>query len=485
MRSDTKNRTSRKNGETVRLRSRQAWGTLLVLALMLVFCSSAASAEQQPVPVSYDLRVTIEPKQGAIQVQGHIGLPVEAGNTMQFGLHETFSITKLLVNGRKASFSFQPGEPSPLNPATRKVVVNLPAPLSAGTIQLDVEYRGRLKQIPEFGTFPDQKEALDDQINARMVELANYSSWYPQSFVYGHPINTALEVSLPKGWTAICSGKKLDEKEKNGRAVTNWSSAQDTDILITAAPNYKRKVIPVPDGQIEIYYTQLPEAFIDREGGEIAAVMTLFTEGLGSTTIPSGTVKHVFSPKRKGQGRAGIARPGMIVTSEGRMMEELAKDPKFSLLQDVAHEIAHFWWNFGAGQGDWINEAFAEYSSAVAVERIVSEEQFKNVLDGYRSEVRALPPDAPSLAKVPFDGSGFVVRYYKGSLMLDSIRQAMGSDQFYAAARDFFQTYKGRSISTVEFRSFWKERLGDKKDALDTWLDSTGGLPELGTAARN
>jgi aminopeptidase N len=185
------------------------------------------------------------------------------------------------------------------------------------------------------------------------------------------------------------------------------------------------------------------------------------------------------SPKRKGQGRAGIARTGMVVTSEGRVLEELAKDPKFSLLQDVAHEIAHFWWNFAAGQGDWINEAFAEYYSAVAVQRIVSEDRFQKVLDGYRDEVRALPSDAPPLSKVPFDVSGFVVRYYKGSLMLDAIRQAMGSDQFYAGARDFFQTYNGRSIGTAEFRSFWKEKLGDKKDALDFWLDSTGGLPEV------
>jgi len=87
---------------------------------------------------------------------------------------------------------------------------------------------------------------------------------------------------------------------------------------------------------------------------------------------------------------------------------------------------------------------------------------------------------APSLAKVPFDGSGFVVRYYKGSLMLDWIRNTVGSDQFYSAARDFFQTYKGKSIGTQEFRSFWKQELGEKKDLLDVWLDSTGGLPQVG-----
>jgi hypothetical protein len=258
----------------------------------------------------------------------------------------------------------------------------------------------------------------------------------------------------------------------------------DTDILITAAPDYKGAVIPTTDGQIDIYYTQLPEEFIDRDGREIEAVLNLFTRGLGKTIIPSGAVKHVFSPKRKGQGRAGIARPGMIVTSEGRMLEALGKDAKFSLLQDLAHEVAHFWWNFGSGQGDWINEAFAEYSSAIAVEQIVAEEQFQKVLERYRGEVRELPGDAPSLAKVPFDGSGFVVRYYKGSLMLDSIRQTMGNDAFAAGAREFFQTYTGKSVGTEAFRSFWKEKLGDKGGMLDTWLDSTGGFPQIEKSER-
>ncbi len=466
---------------------REKWSAFQPLFLIMILLSGIAlGAEEKRVPVSYDLKVTLEPAQGTVAVRGQIGVPVEANaKTLQFALHETFAITKLLVNNRAVKFSIHPGDPSPIYPATRKILVKLPKNVSAGNVQLDIEYSGKLKQIPEFGTFPDQKRAMDDQINSRLVELACYSSWYPQFFVFGHPIETALDVSLPTRWIAVCSGKKLDEREQNGRTITRWSSAPDTDILITAGLNYKGKVIPLSEAQIDIYYTQLPEEFIDREGREITAVMTVFTQALGTTTIPSGAIKLVFSPKRKGQGRAGIARPGMIVTSEGLMLEALANDPKFSLLQDLAHEIAHFWWNFGAAQGDWINEAFAEYSSAVAVEQIVSEEQFRNVLDGYRSAVRALPADSPSLARVPFGGSGFVVRYYKGSLMLDSIRQKMGNDAFAAAMRAFFQTYTGKSIGTAEFRSFWKEKLGEKRDLIDVWLDAGGGLPEVPTLSQS
>lgn len=431
-------------------------------------------------PVSYDLKVTIEPAAGTIAVRGKIEVPLSNpdSRTTRFALHETFAIKQLSVDGRVASFSFHPAEFTPINPATRNVLVVLPSD-PPHKISLEIEYGGRLREIPEFGTFQDQKQALDDQINSRLVELANYSSWYPQFFEFGRPIEVRLEVSLPQGWVAICSGKKLDSRVRRGRVITQWSSPTNTDILIAASPNYKERSVHLPGIDVETYYTRLPDEFVERDCQQIADVMKLFTDRLGETANSSGAVRHVFSPKRRGQGRAGIARPGMIVTSEGRVLEELANNPKFSLFQDIAHEIAHLWWNFGGGQGDWINEAFAEYFSALAVEKIGSEQQFESVLENQRTAVRGLGDDAPSLSEVPFNGSGFVIRYYKGSLMLNHLRHVMGDARFFQACRDFFQTFKTKSIGTEDFRMFWEDRLMDEKDALDVWLDSAGGLPEL------
>jgi hypothetical protein len=66
--------------------------------------------------------------------------------------------------------------------------------------------------------------------------------------------------------------------------------------------------------------------------------------------------------------------------------------------------------------------------------------------------------------------------------MMDAIRHTMGNDAFAAAAHDFFQTYRGKSIGTAEFRSFWKQKMADKKDLVDLWLDSRGGLPDVSKA---
>lgn len=82
---------------------------------------------------------------------------------------------------------------------------------------------------------------------------------------------------------------------------------------------------------------------------------------------------------------------------------------------------------------------------------------------------------------MPFlnDDVGYIVRYYKGPLMLDFFRNLLGDGEFFKICRDFFKTYSKSLISTPDFRHFWKERLGVHNEKLDLWLDSKGGLPDL------
>jgi len=97
-------------------------------------------------------------------------------------------------------------------------------------------------------------------------------------------------------------------------------------------------------------------------------------------------------------------------------------------------------------------------------------------MESYKKKVNELPADAPPLSTVPFlnDNVGFVVRYYKGSLTLNRLRETLGDEKFFSACQDFFQTYKGQSIGTKEFRTFWKARLGDQGKLVDALLDAKG-----------
>ena len=450
---------------------------LRIIPLLLFLTAPLLLTADGPLP-SYNLNVNIEPEAGSISVRGTVDvLPADpAASTFKFDLHETMAIKKLLVDGKEASFTYGPMQAQLPFPATRGVVVTLPAGTPKGPIHMDVEYDGRMKVLPEFGETGDMRHSLDDKVNTHMVELAGFSSWYPQLVFPGKRVQLEMTVSLPQNWTTICSGKRLDEHIENGRVITRWSSPKDGDLIILGAPDYKKKSFQGGGLQIDVYHTQMPEQFIESDGTQIANSLKFYTGILGSTTVPGGTVKHVFSPKRFGQGKAGFVQPGLIVTSQGLTLEALKRDPKFSMFQWVAHEIAHYWWNFGYGQGDWFNEAFAEYYSAIAMQKLASEQEFRAIMADYRRQVDGLPADAPPLATVPM-WSSYEVRYFKGALMLDTLRQAMGDEKFFQASREFFQTYTGKPTGTAEFRSFWKAKLGQQANMIDAWLDSTGGAP--------
>ena len=464
--------TSRGN-RGIGMRSLRRFVFILLLAVPAIL-----SAEKKQNVLAYDLKVSVEPDNGTIAVQGQVDVPLNdtTASAMQFNLHETMEIKKLLINGKAATFAYTPAEGSYSLPASRGVVVNLPAAPSSSGVRMEIAYEGHFKVLPEFGASPDMRHSMDDQINSRMIELAAYSSWYPQ-FKFGQPLKAKLTLSLPQNWISICSGKRIGDHQEAGRATTRWISSNDTDIVILASPDYRVMQLKESGVSVEIYHTQMPEQFIRRDAEQIASVLKLYSTKLGETNVPNGIVRHVYSPKRKGQGRAGFARPGLIVTSEGLTLEALAKKPDFSLFQGVAHEIAHYWWNFGAGQGDWINEAFAEYFSAIAVEKLNSKATFNAVMVDYRKRVIELPSDAPALSSVGvMDQGSFVIRYYKGSLMLDTIRRTVGDEKFFQACREFFETYRGKPTGTQEFRSFWRSKL-DRKGLVDSWLDSRGGLP--------
>jgi len=446
------------------------------------FCLFWAFSSESANPKSYIFKVWIEPESGEISVQGKLNIHLNDPllKEFSFNLHGTFQINKLKINNCPAEYTQMNNKPWIIFPCTKKITVQLPKQIEAQHVSMDVAYHRKLKNIPEFGSYEDQKWALDDRINSQMIELANYSCWYPL-FTFGNRFDIHLDLSLPDSWNCVCSGEEIKRWKERGRIFSCWASVKDNNIVIVASPKLLLKSYEEDGISIHIYHTRMPEDFIAQEIKQIQQTVILFTSLLGETVIPGGTVKHVFSPKKKGQGGAGIARPGMIVTSEGLTLESLKKNPDFSLFHGIAHEIAHFWWNFGAGQGDWINETFAEYFSAVADQRIISEEKFQNDLNKYLSLANSLPENAPALSIVPFkEGKvNYIVRYFKGSLMLDSFRQQLGDSAFFKRCREFYQTFHENLIGTLEFREFWENKLGKNKLLLNKWLDSQGGIPPI------
>jgi hypothetical protein len=445
-------------------------GSVLFVAVAVVCASRPAGAQ----PKGYVLDVRLDPEHGHLGASARVSVRLADGaSALSFDLHETFRILECTVNGepvRCARVEPPPGEGAP---ASRRVTATLPSGPRRELVRLEIRYEGRLRNLPSWGQPDAAGPFMDDALGPDRVELALYSAWYP-SFGFGPTFDVDMDVAIPRGWGVTCIGRERGRRESREETTTRWEARSVNDVVVVASPRLRSKDIDTPAGRVLIHHTRLPEAFLLKEGRETEQTLRLFTRILGESA-GGQTVQHVYSPRDWGQ---GYARPGLIVVSEGRVLRALKEDPKTSFLQGHAHEAAHFWWRFGASQGDWINETFAEYFALLAVRSTHGEDEFRMILDGERKDVRGLPADAPALAVVPFgnDGYGYTIRYHKGALMLDAFRRRLGDDVFLRACRRFYEKIEGRSVGTPDFRAHWREVLGDEK-LLSAWLDSPGGVP--------
>jgi hypothetical protein len=445
-------------------------GSALILAAALACAPGSAAAQ----PQRYVLDVRLDPEHGHLSASARVSVRLaEGASAISFDLHETFRILECSVDGEPVRCArAEPPPPGGTLPS-RGVRAGLPSGTAREIVQLGIRYEGRLRSLPCWGQPNAEGPFMDDALGPDRAELALYSAWYP-SFGFGPTFDVDMDLAIPRSWGVTGIGQERDRRHSPAETTMRREARAVNDIVVVASPRLRSKEIETPAGRVLIHHTRLPEDFILKEGRETEQTLRLFTGILG---VSSGgqTVQHVYSPRDWGQ---GYARPGLIVMSEGRVLRALNEDPHTSFLHGHAHEAAHFWWRFGAGQGDWINETFAEYFALLAVRSMMGEDALRKILDHERADVRGLPADAPALAVVPFrnDGPGYTIRYHKGALMLDAFRRRLGDDAFFRACRRFYERIEGRSVGTSDFRAHWRDVLGEE-ELLSAWLDSPGSVP--------
>ncbi|MBK7144108.1 MAG: M1 family metallopeptidase [Xanthomonadales bacterium] len=163
-----------------------------------------------------------------------------------------------------------------------------------------------------------------------------------------------------------------------------------------------------------------------------------------------------------------------------------------SLVNVVAHELAHSWSGNLATNGSWrdlwLNESFTSYVENRIVEAVFGVDQALMDQVVGQQELLAELKELPALdqhlvlslkGRDPDDAfSG--VPYQKGEWMLRTLEKRFGREEFDAVVRAWFDEHAFQSVSTEEFLEFFGTRLLDAKDApvrradLDVWLHQPG-----------
>ena len=164
------------------------------------------------------------------------------------------------------------------------------------------------------------------------------------------------------------------------------------------------------------------------------------------------------------------------------------------LLNDaVIHEIAHQWWYAAVGNDQindaWMDEGLAEYSATLFYERtpdlgIDASDRIADAMQSYvlycelysdrtggdTSMDRGLGEYASS---VDYNFHAYV----KGELFFDSLRHAVGDDDFFAALRSYYSSMTGEIATPEDLVSCFEEASGmDLGSYVAGWVEGTVGL---------
>jgi len=166
-----------------------------------------------------------------------------------------------------------------------------------------------------------------------------------------------------------------------------------------------------------------------------------------------------------------------------------------SLVNVLAHELAHSWTGNLVGAGDaehfWLNEGFTVFAERRIIEALEGKESAAlhaaiGRLDLERA-CAALPPELTRLrthlAGVDPDESFSKVPYEKGYLFLRALEEAAGGcEAFNVFLSKYIQEYKWKTLTSEDFEKFARANLplaGAAAASVDmgAWLDGPGIPP--------
>jgi aminopeptidase N len=154
----------------------------------------------------------------------------------------------------------------------------------------------------------------------------------------------------------------------------------------------------------------------------------------------------------------------------------------------VVHEIAHQWFGDSVTERDWddvwLSEGFATYFALLFIEHDEGRDAFVDGLKRSRAQIFQLEqklPDSPVIHRNLADMTKVLnnLVYQKGGWTLHMLRQEVGTENFWAAIREYYRRYRNGNATTSELRAVFEQVSGKPLEWLFTQWLTRPGVPKI------
>jgi len=409
----------------------------------------------------YDLNITINPNQKSIKGLNEISFEiVSPTQKIQLDLFENMKIDSIIWNTKKLNY----------NRDNDAVFIDFPERLtSKSNYKLKFYYSGNPKiaqNAPWDGGFVFSKDNAGKDFIAVAVQGTGASLWYPvKDSQSDEPDNGAsIKVAVPNGLMNVSNGRLLGSEDlKNGYTRWDWevkNPINNYTITVNIA-DYVHIQDKMPDLDLDYYVLRENEAKAREHFMEVKPMMACFQSKFGRYPFWEDGYKLVETPYLGMEHQSAVAYGNKY--KKGYMGFDLSGTGVGMFFDYITiHETGHEWFGNSITSSDiadmWIHEGFTTYSETVFVECIKGYDIAMKYVNGQAKNVKN---DKPIIGQYGVNNEGSGDMYFKGSLLLNTLRHIIGDDEkWWQLLYNYSETFKKQIITSDTVIDYFNKASG-------------------------
>ena len=433
----------------------------------------------------YTLDVRVDPV--AKTIQGTVAVRfkmLEDGSRIQLDLTPTLQIDGVKLRGKALKFE-RAGTP---------FFIDFPKTLKRGkTYEVTVAWSGQPKSVGRFGGMVYGTDPQGRPWIYTSCEDDGASIWWPNKDQWRDEPQQGVDmhVAVPTGLTAVSNGRLLGSQHLHGGAnegYTRWNwrvtypmNNYDVSLNIGTYAHWSDKLVS-QYGNVDMdFYVQpenLEKAHV--QFAQAGPMLNVFEKYFGPYPFVRDGYKLVEVPY------AGMEHQSAVAYGNGFKNSYLRPDwtgvgisPRFDFI--IIHESGHEWFGNSVSAADpadmWIQEGFCTYMEDVYVEAMYGHADAVRYIDSLRPKVRY---QRPILQPRGLNSDPPEDQYFKGALMLNTLRSAVNDDaKWWRTMHNVATHFAYKNILTEEMVLYLNQQLGkDYTPVFNAYLKYTS-LPAL------
>ncbi|WP_396164096.1 M1 family metallopeptidase [Flavobacterium sp.] len=363
------------------------------------------------------------------------------------------------------------------------------------TYTLRFSYHGNpivARNAPWDGGFVFKKDRKGIDFIGVAVQGTGASLWYPckDSQTDEPDLGATVKIAVPNGLMNVSNGRFLGSKDL-GDGYTRWdwevkNPINNYDITLNIA-DYVH-INDTHKGLDLDYYVLRDNEEKARKHFEadVKPMLDCFQLKFGKYPFWEDGYKLVETPYLGMEHQSAVAYGNQYKKGyRGMDLSGTGIGMQFDYI--TIHETGHEWFGNSITSKDiadmWIHEGFTTYTETVFIECTQGYEAALKYVNGQSRNVRN---DKPIIGKFGVNREGSGDMYFKGSLLLNTLRHVVNNDdKWWAILLKYAETYKKQIIDTPTVIAFFNQETGyNLTPIFNQYLNYTK-LPHLEIQANN